>query len=448
MLAFAAGFVMLGLVLRQRRSPQSALAWLTFAALLPYLGVPLFLLFGRRKVRPARGTRIAASTPEPDAGGSRGGRLERLLCSYGLPPATGGNRLRLLTRGEATYAALVDLIEAARRSIAITMFILHPDPVGFDILERLTRKAGEGVRVHLLLDGIGSFTTRSAHLAALRAAGGQVAFFDPLRRPASWGRINLRNHRKIVVVDESRVLSGGINLAAEYIGPEPRTDRWTDLAFVVEGPAVRDHLDLIAADWRRATGRSGPEPREAAPPVDGEDAWIQVVGSGPDLAEDVLPAGILETIFAARERLWLVTPYFIPDPIFSQMLSIAARRGVDVRLLVPAVSNHRVADWVRGPYIRELERSGGRVLLFEKGMLHAKALLADESLALLGSANFDTRSLYVNYEVTTIVYGSGDVSGVRAWMETLMAGSRGGLPAAGPVRELFEGTVRLLAPLL
>jgi cardiolipin synthase A/B len=443
--ALLLGIWMLAALLRQRRSPQSALAWIGFAVLIPYVAVPLFFLVRRRKVprRLAMGALVGDRPFDPHSDRSR---LEALLVSYGVPAATAGNQVYLCTTGEATYASLVELIGGARERIDIAIFILHPDEIGRDVLARLTQKAADGVRVRLLLDGLGSFTTWSRHVAPLRAAGGRVEYFHPPMRPSFWTRANLRNHRKIVVIDAARALAGGINMAREYMGPEPMDGRWTDLAFTVEGPAALDYLAIVESDWCYATGETPQEPSGPADPRSG--AYVQIVPSGPDVVDDALQACIVAAAFEARHRLWITTPYFVPDSELCQALCLAARRGVDVRLIVPEHSNHRIADWARGPYLRDLERSGGRILLFEKGMLHAKALLVDTALAMLGSANVDLRSLYLDYEVMMLLYGQPEAAAVATWMQGLLSECRGGIPQAGRTQEIFEGAVRLLAPLL
>ncbi|MDH3519368.1 MAG: phospholipase D-like domain-containing protein [Myxococcales bacterium] len=444
-LAFAAGIVMLGAVLRQRRSPQSALAWIAFAILVPYVAVPLFFLLGRRKL----GTPHEAHVTPARARARGTDPVEDLLCGFGVAAASAGNRVRLCTRAEATYASLMALLDQAQDSVSATFYVLHPDEIGRDVLAQLTERARAGVRVRLLLDGYGSLTTRSRHFRALREAGGQVAFFHSLLNPSVWLRANLRNHRKLVVVDDRIALAGGVNVAREYMGPDPRPDRWTDLAFVLEGPAVAAYAALARADWAYATGEplaGDPVPEAAA--TEAGEGRVQVIASGPDTTEDVISAGVLQAAFSAHNRLWLATPYFIPDAGLFDAFALAARRGVDVRLLLPERSNHRLADWARGNYLRDLQGAGARVHLFRPGMMHAKALLVDRRLAMLGSANLDLRSLYLDYEVMTALYSEPDVLCVEKWMTELMQATRRGVPEAGRVQELFEGVIRLLAPLL
>ncbi len=247
------------------------------------------------------------------------------------------------------------------------------------------------------------------------------------------GRANLRNHRKLIVVDSKFALVGGMNIAWPYIGPPGSRGLWRDLSMVVEGPAVSEIETLFASDWRFTTGQ---EPTGLHQPGDDRrtagtgSSVVQVVPSGPDVAGDPLYESLLALIFAARDRIWIVTPYFVPDEMLARALSLAARRGVDVRLIVPMRSNHITADLARAGYMRDLHTAGGRVLLYTPVMLHAKAVIFDDHLAVIGSANMDMRSLFLNYEVALYVSSRVHVVEVANWAESLMADSKP--PAAGP----------------
>ena len=326
--------------------------------------------------------------------------MQRILATYDLPSVTVGNRVDLCRNGEESYQALVTLIEEARESLYVTTFILSTDEVGQDIRDRMARRASDGVDVRLLLDDWGSLRTRWGFLRSFKKAGGQTAYFMPLAHRPFAGRTNLRNHRKIVIADEELVLAGGVNIGGEYIGPTPRRDRWADLAFVLEGPATRFYRDVFLSDWAFAKGLSAPDvSRDTTTRDRPADAVVQIVPSGPDVDGDALYEIVLSAAFAAEDRLWIVTPYFVPDDALVQALSLAARRGVDVRIIMPQRSNHAITDWARGGYLRDIQQAGGKILLYTGGMLYAKALVMDEQLAMVGSANMDMRSLFLNYEV-------------------------------------------------
>jgi len=454
-LGFLLALVFLANLLRQRRSPSSTIAWLVTILLMPYVGVPLYVMFGGRKMNPMarRKQRIYHRSPGMVAPGSAGEGTERLLAASGVPPARPGNRFRLVVDGCDAYDQVVRLIDQARATIHITTYILGGDPGSQAVIEHLSRRAGEGVAVRLLIDDVGSWRLRRRSLAHLVEAGAQVAYFMPVLHVPFRGRANLRNHRKLIVVDGRIAMTGGMNLAWPYMGPPSATTLWRDIAAVVEGPAVADLEAVFASDWKFTTGAEpepAGEPAAAAPesPPGGDAAVVQVVASGPDVAGDPLYESLLALIFSARQRIWIVTPYFVPDEMLARALSLAARRGVDVCVIVPVRSNHPSADLARASYLRDLHNAGGRVLLYTPVMLHAKVVVFDNQLAVLGSANMDMRSLFLNYEVALFVWSRPQVEEVSRWVAGLATQSQRELPAPGWPLEIAENVVRLLSPLL
>ena len=333
-IGFLLALILMAGLLRQRRSPSSTIAWLLAILLLPNVGVPLYIIFGGRKVRRlARRKERIYQTSHATVGSQEDGAAERLLASYGVPPPCSGNCFELVPSGVTAYERVVELFERARSSIHVSTYILGSDRGSRALVECLTRKAAEGVAVRVLIDSFGSWRLRRGFLAPLVAAGGEVASFMPVLNIFR-GRANLRNHRKLVVVDSRAALTGGMNLAWPYIGPPGSSGLWQDLSVVVEGPAVADLDSLFASDWRFATGR---DPKAGAPPdLDScatgfESTTVQVVASGPDVAGDPLYEALLALIFSAQTRIWIVTPYYVPDEMLARALALAARRGVDVR---------------------------------------------------------------------------------------------------------------------
>ena len=427
-----------------RRSPQATLAWLLAVVLVPYVGLPLYLVLGGRRERRA-GARFP-DLPEAEVVPlAQADEPDRLLRRYGLPGASRGNAVRLLGTGEAAFAGLMETVESAERRVWAELFVLGDDAVGRAFIGALAARAAGGLDVRLLLDAVGSRPLGRQALAPLVEAGGHVARYEPVLHVPFRGRANLRDHRKIVVADEARAWAGGMNVATEYLGPTPEPGRWRDLAFRVAGPAAAVYAALFRSDWAFASRSPLPGALPVAPPAG--DSTIQVVPAGSDVAADALYDLVLSLAFGARERLWVVTPYFVPDEALERALAVAARRGVDVRLVVPDPSNHRLADLARGPVVRALDAAGAAVLRHTAGMVHAKALVADD-VALVGSANFDLRSLFLNAEVSAVFYRSAEVESVAAWIEALAADSEHGVrqPRAGAA--FAEGAARLVAPLL
>lgn len=412
-------------LLGERRQPGNTLAWLMGIILVPYVGVPLYLLFGGRKIRrlAARKRRIRLPVP-PEARASAATLahpVAQAISTNGAAEPVGGNRVRLLRDGEDAFAELERRILAARHTIHIATFILGRDPTGRRIVQLLARRAREGVRVRLQLDALGCLFSSRSFVDPVRRAGGEVATFLPVIPLSGRGSANLRNHRKIAVFDHAVAIVGGHNLAREYLGAHPWRRRWTDLGAVIEGPAAAQLDDVFLADWTFATGRAV-DPETLAPPPDFASpapapaaSELQVVASGPDVTGDPLYEGLLSMIQEAKRSIWIVTPYFIPDEVLLRSLVVKARAGRDVTLILPARSNHPVTDLARRAYLRQLVRAGARVLAYQPRMLHAKTVIVDDSLGLIGSANVDMRSLFVNFEIGVMLHTASDVHALRAW---------------------------------
>ncbi len=431
-------------LLQQRRTPQSTVAWLLAMVAVPYLAVPLFLVLGFRKHTP-RFNPIAFSDSTPDAAQTEN-PTDHLLQSLGLPAATAGNDLRLLDDGQDAWQALTGLVASARQTLDVQFYIVANDPVGRAFVEHLTEMARNGVRVRLLLDRLGSLWPPHRALNDLKAAGGQVLFFSPFLQIPSPGHLNLRNHRKLVIADGVRAFSGGMNVGQEYMGPQPDAERWADLAFLIDGPTVPAVHDVFLSDWAVAGGGAEAGPRVRPAGHDG-GATLQPVPSGPDLKADPLHDALVRAIHVAQTRVWIVTPYFLPTELLGHAFALAARRGVDVRLILPRQSNQKLADFARGAYLREMAEAGVRVQYFERGMIHAKGGLVDD-IGFAGSANFDVRSMLLNFELNFFVYDPASVTLLENWFGRQENSCREGLRQAGWIRRVLEGVFRLGAPFL
>ena len=432
--------LLVGHILRQRRNPASTLAWLLFVVTLPWLAVPAYLSFGTRKLQP----RLAAATaPHPRADDHT--PLDRLLDSAALPPLRNGHTVDWHADGDAARSALMHTLAQARHRLDIALFLLRDDASGRALCDALVARAADGVAIRLLIDGVGSFLLRRPVITRLQAAGVSVAWFIPLLHRPFHARSNLRNHRKLVLTDGHLAWLGGRNVADEYFAPD---SRWVDLSLSLTGPVVADLVQLFDSDWGFATrtppasARSGSA--QADRPMD-TSARAQLIAAGPDHVRDLLHESIMQLVYTAQRRIVLTTPYYIPDDALQLGLCLAARRGVSVTLLLPARSNHRLADVARGRYLRELALAGVRVRLLPDAMLHAKAWLIDDE-ALTGSANLDLRSLFLNFELMLRVRGEAETAWLQDWLDRLDACSQPA-PAtpAGFVQELLEGVVLLTA---
>ncbi|MFI5336486.1 MAG: phosphatidylserine/phosphatidylglycerophosphate/cardiolipin synthase family protein, partial [Opitutales bacterium] len=393
---------------------------------------------------------VPALPPAPSAGTP----TARVLTLNGAAPPTGGNRVRFLPDGQEAFHELERGIREAEHTIHLMTFILARDAVGARLVNLLARRAREGVKVRLLLDALGCFRSSRGFCDPIREAGGEVVRFMPVLPLQTRSSANLRNHRKIMVFDNRIASVGGRNLALEYMGPAPLKRRWRDFGAVIEGPAVSLLNGIFLADWAFASGQSLDGLMrtlpEAAPVADGQSE-LQVVASGPDVAGDTLYEGILSLVQQATRSIWIVTPYFIPDEVLFRSLLLKAREGIDIRLVVPAHSNHPITDLARRHFLRELRRAGVKVLLYTPGMNHAKVILVDESISLWGSANLDMRSLFVNFETGVLTYSAADAAELSAWMHGVFAQSKP-MPSPHTERRLMpaigEELCRLLAPML
>jgi cardiolipin synthase len=428
--------------LHQRRYPAAAIGWVTFLLLLPYVALPLFLVFGTRK--------LVRHPPEITAG-MRDELLsmpwpQALAESMGLKPAAGYHGLAVHADGTEALAALHAVIDSAAHTLDICTFIIGDDALGREIGAAMIRKAKEGVRVRFLLDGVGRWLGGRPDLAPLIAAGVDVAIFVPLIHSPARGRVNLRNHRKMAIADNRRLWAGGRNLSAEYFTGAPGKEPWYDLTFDFEGELVDAASALFAHDWafatnRRAGGRT-PEAERAAPhPADVADARGQLVPTGPDQAYDTVLSMLVTACFRAQRRVLAATPYFVPDESLLGALELAARRGVAVDIVIPARSNHHLADIARHRSLRDLAHSGARIWLLPQ-MNHAKGFVIDDALAFVGSANLDSRSLFLNYEMMVAFYTPGDVRRFADWID---ARQREAKPYVahppGLVRDIAEGMI-------
>ncbi|MCF7975477.1 MAG: PLDc N-terminal domain-containing protein [Phycisphaerae bacterium] len=451
MLGVILGIILVTHIVLHKHTPTGTIAWLLIVLLVPYVGIPLYLMFGGRKMRRTAhrksvlGIRKDKVMPSDDAA-----LIDRLLQGYGMPGAETGNRLELCKTDVHIYECLTHLIEEAEASIYMSTYVFQKDRIGLDILQRLTRKAEQGVTVRVLMDGVGSLGTNKRFFKPLVEAGGRIAYFIPVLHAPFRGSTNLRNHRKIVAVDEQIVMAGGTNIGEVYIGPETSARRWCDIAFRLQGPSVRHYVDVFCEDWAFASGETlTREPRGQVGGRDsGDHCLVQVVPSGPDVPNDALYDVLLSAVYGARQRVWIVTPYFVPDEALSQALELAARRGVEVRLLLPEKSNHPLADIVRGNYLRRLQHAGASIHLYLPTMMHAKMVLIDHEVLVVGSANIDIRSLFLNYEVALLCYTGSVIDEAEQWIDTLKPHCRVGVAEAGLARSLFEGVMHILAPLL
>lgn len=468
----------------QRRSPSAAVAWVIAMVTLPYLALPLFLLIGTRKfARPLRRPRGVPNPPvalnsialdeapthsAPSAAGAGPAWATQLLACMELPAAVRNESIMWHADGTMALQGLMRTIDNATRSLDVCTFVFANDAIGNQVALALLRAAQRKVVVRLLVDAVGSLYASAATLRGLEDSGVQVQRFMPLFHNPMHGRTNLRNHRKLVVADQHHLWSGGRNLAAEYFVERPGQPAWIDLSYEVQGPLAVQAAAQFGFDWAAASGlphavsRLLPQSQpvlpseanagqgganESAPlPVPSSaatrSALAQWVPSGPDHADDTVYTLLLAGAYHAQRRIVAVTPYFVPDDALLDAWCLACRRGVQVTLLLPQRSNHRLADWARERALRALSAAGAQIGL-APAMVHAKAVLIDDDFALSGSLNLDARSLFLNYEVMTAFYDPADLRWLAHWCDEQIAKAHPYV-AHKPhwARDLAEGVVR------
>ena len=452
-------YVVVTRIRRQRRHPYAAMSWVLGIAAFPYLGLPLFLIFGTRKlIRP-----VTRSQPAPAGPWAHAAPLwaTRLLAAVGVAGVRPQASVQFAADGEAALAQLHAVIAASRETLDICTYVLGDDATGAAIAAAVAERARAGVRVRLLVDSIGSLKSAHRHDAMLKAMGVRTRLFVPALGLPGRGRANLRNHRKVVIADTRLLWAGGRNIADEYFTGKAGQPAWIDLSFTAQGPLAAQAQALFDSDWRIAHGarraprlsyaerfarreaaRGGSAGADPAAQAPSEPAHLaHWVPSGPDFHEDILHALLVSGVFHAERRLLLATPYFVPDEGLLESLLLAARRGLAITLVLPQRSNHRLADWARGRAVRALVHAGVDVRLLPT-MLHAKAVVVDDVLGLCGSANLDSRSLFINYEAMTAFYSRADIDWLAQW---ILDTARQGSPASAQVpswpRDIAEGIV-------
>lgn len=386
------------------RTPQGAFAWALGLVFLPYVTLIPYLYLGRSRFlgyidlhRARRGQMQALAEVQlahGDDAADVSERYDEIARMLGARFHT-GQRLELLVNGEATFDAILAAIGEAKRCVLVQFFIIHDDALGQRMQQALLDRVRAGVDVCVLYDGIGSHALPASYADTLREAGVHIHPFATQRRSHRF-QLNFRNHRKIVVVDGTRGFVGGLNVGDEYLGLKPPLAPWRDTHLAIEGPAVADLQRSFAEDWHWVTGELPPLLK---PSPGGGTAHTLVVATGPADRQETCSLFFVAMIHAARRRLWITTPYFVPDQAVMSALRLAVFRGVDVRVLIPARPDHTTVFLATGLYAHDAVRAGIRVFRYQPGFLHQKVLLVDEDTASVGSMNLDNRSFRLNFEI-------------------------------------------------
>lgn len=459
-------------VLAQGGAPASTLLWVLVILLAPWVGIGLYYLFPRRlqlrRVRAIRRSQarlqawraaggdraLAAPDPDLDRAADRS-PLHRLLASH-AEELTLGNRVRWLPAGSDFFAAAAEAIARAERYVHFEVYIFRPDATGRRLLDLLTAAARRGVAVRLLYDSFGSLGLKAFHLRPLHEAGGTAVAFLPLlwkRRPFT---VNLRNHRKVLVVDGRSAFVGGRNVGDEYATDRILLGRhrsWYDAMVQVDGPAAAALHGLFVEDWYHATDQELPLEEVAAATRFPADDCVGVVGSGPDRDSQSLLSAVVQAINGAERQIALSSPYLMPPPVLLFALSLAAARGVRVRLFTNGPEAEAVILYsAQRSYYQALLDAGIELWETTSDYNHAKVLVVDERIVVVGSANMDMRSTHLNFEVAVVLPDSAELAAeVQQCLDGWYRSGRRIEPAhlsASMLRRVLDGICRLLSPLL
>lgn len=453
-------------IVMQRKSPVSTLAWIMLLNLMPVIGILVYAYFGPQRVRRQRLKRWhhrAAEMSREDVNALRDvhqevplwarQHAELILDACGLPVSS-AREVRILPSGATTLQALLGEIEQAEHHVHLEYYIFEPDRTGTQLLQALTAKVRAGVKVRLLVDAIGSPALLSRRHRRLvrdfQAAGGEFAVFHPTRLDRLRPLVNLRTHRKIVVVDGRVGFVGGINVTDdenELLSPR---QAYRDTHLLIRGGAVRWLQYVFLQDWRYAEGATPAQDENLLPREAPGALPVQIVASGPDSDTEAIHRAMIDALNLARERIWLATPYFVPTEAALFALTNAAMRGVQVKLMVPERSDSRIVSAAARSYYQEMQDAGVLVFEYQGRMFHAKTLLVDQHYGMVGSANFDSRSFRLNFEVAAVVFDDDFNRQLAAMFTTDLAQCRrapSGRRTALP-RRLFEALARLASPLL
>ncbi|WP_226677393.1 cardiolipin synthase [Rossellomorea aquimaris] len=319
---------------------------------------------------------------------------------------TQDNEIALFTHGEDKFQALLEDMDAAQDHIHIQYYIFKKDQLGKRILEKLTEKARQGVKVRVLYDEMGSRRTRRRFFRDLLSAGGEVEVFFPSKIPFINLRLNYRNHRKLVIVDGKVGYVGGFNVGDEYLGLNPKFGYWRDTHLRIEGSSALAMQTRFILDWNQASRSKKIAYDLRYFPLSSftGEAGVQIVTCGPDSEWEQIKNGYIKMISSAKKSILIQTPYFIPDVSLLDSLRIAALTGVDVRIMIPNKPDHLFVYWATYSYIGELLKAGVRIYIYDNGFIHAKTIVVDEAISSVGTANIDVRSFRLNFEVNAFLY--------------------------------------------
>lgn len=457
----------------ERKEPRSVWAWLLLLYFIPFLGFLFYLLLGtdmhKRKMfrmkevedklnEEVRGQEYRLRNRKPDEADEEIDRYRDLIM-FNLESSgavlTDDNDVTIYTDGNAKFDALIEDMRRAERYIHMEYYIIKNDVVFQRIIEVLKEKAAEGVEVRILFDSMGCRTVKNRFWRELNSCGIQTAEFFPALLGRLQLRVNYRNHRKIVIIDDKVGYVGGFNVGKEYIGLDRNFGHWRDTHLRIQGGAISGLQLRFILDWNYAADQNlfanGKYLEDMHPAMQG-GSKIQIISSGPDNTLKQIRDNYLQLIHKARYKISIQTPYFIPDESMVSALMIAIRSGVEVRIMIPCKPDHPFVYWATYSYIGDMVMAGAKCYTYENGFLHSKGLVVDDEVLCYGTANMDIRSFSLNFEVNAVVYDADKAKEMTAIfdrdLEYCVQITRESYASRGLKTRFKEQVCRLLSPLL
>jgi len=448
-----------GHALLYKRDTRAVIAWVGLIILVPLAGATMYWILGVNRVRrravalrprgavPSHG--LASSIVRPPRGFEPLARVGDKVGPFAL---SSGNLIEPLENGDEAFPPMLEAISAARHSIALTTYIFDNDDVGRQFADALVDAHARGVAVRVIIDAVGQRYSWPSMLRRLRAAGVPAAAYMPIIMNRNLAALNLRNHRKLLAVDGQTAFTGGMNIRGGNVLAKPSRHPVRDLQFRVRGPVVQDLMSVFVSDWEFVAGESL-SGAHWFPPLDECGPIVaRAIPDGPDEYFEVLRMIILGALSQARESVLIATPYFLPDAGLISALNTAALRGVSVDLLLPEKNNLKLVQWASFALYWQVLDRGCRIWHSPPPFDHSKLMLVDDRWALVGSTNWDPRSMRLNFELNLECYGTGFCAEMRAWFERRREMAReisqADMDNRHLSRRLRDGIARLLSPYL
>ena len=442
------------------RTSQGTLAWVLALAVIPFIALPLYLLFGSRKfhgyTKARKASKKAIKLLEKHQNQFYQDHIKATKSQHTSPtfrpletlarlPLSDNNQVQLLINGEQTFAYIFQALDYAKQSILIQFYPIQDDQLGKRLQTMLLKKAQQGVNIYLLYDEIGSSGLNQNYIKTLRKAGIHCSRFNPLQIQHRM-QVNFRNHRKLIIIDGETCFIGGHNIGDEYLSLNPKIGHWRDTHVQIDGPATLAAQLSFLEDWYWATNKIPTLPWQ--PYSSEKNAKVLIIPGGPADSVETISLSFTHLIAQAQTRLWIATPYFIPDLNVMGALKLAALKGIDIRILLPQKTDSLLVPLATHSYVTELSQHGIQFFQYQVGFMHQKVMLIDQHLSFVGSANLDNRSLRINFELNALIESEEMASQVEIMLEHDFLQSKPYPLKQTKLHTLLTKAARLFSPIL